>query len=67
MVVDSEKYSMKHIINVSTLMNAQTLPADQMKVVLILMAVIVVPVLVILAINSTISVQLFIFFILVFI
>jgi hypothetical protein len=67
MVVELEKYSMKHIINVSTLMNAQTLPADQMKVVLILMAVIVVPVLVILAINSTISVQLFIFFILVFI
>jgi hypothetical protein len=42
-------------------MNAQTLPAGQMKSVLIVTAVIVVPVLVMLAINSTISVQLFLF------
>jgi hypothetical protein len=67
MIVESEKFSMNIIINVSILMNAQTLPAGQMKSVLIVTAVIVVPVLVMLAINSTISVHLFLFFILVFI
>jgi hypothetical protein len=61
MIVESEKFSMNIIINVSILMNAQTPPAGQMKSVLIVTAVIVVPVLVMLAINSTISVQLFLF------
>jgi hypothetical protein len=62
LIVESEKFSMNIIINVSILMNAQTLSAGQMKGALILTAVIVVSVLVMLAINSTISVQLFLFY-----
>ncbi len=53
MIVESEKYSMKLIINVTILMNALTLPADQMKFVLTLKAVIIVSLFVLLAINPT--------------
>jgi hypothetical protein len=52
-IAESEKNLMRHTIDVFIQMNALTLPAGQMKSVLMLWAVIAVPTLVLVVINPT--------------